>query len=312
MAEKLTKNERREQARERARLAQEEERRRQRRRRLMIQGGIVVGVLAVLAIVALILSQTLRPAGPGPLNMASGGAVFTKGLQVVETPALQPGEERQAPDADFDVPPTEVSIYVDYMCPYCGAFEQQYGSVLRDHLETGDINLEVYPINFLDSTSLGSKYSTRAANLFACVVEQQPDVAFTLHNTLLSAGVQPEENTTGLTDEQLLDQAEAAGAENTIELRQCVREVRFGAFIAANYKAVSETGVQGLADGAQLIGADGVQLQAADQPQRLVSTPTVIVNGRQWNQAVDGDFAGYLEKVVAAAGQPEEEADAEE
>ena len=297
MAEKLTKNERRERAREQARLAREAEKRREKRGRLMLQGGIVVGVLAILAVVALVLTQTMKPAGPGPENMASGGVVFTKDLKVVETPALQAGSERKAPEVDRKQLPLDVSIYVDYMCPACGAFEQQYGTMLENYVGSGDVNLQVYPLNFLDSASLGTKYSTRAANMFACVVEQQPDVAFKLHNTLLSAEVQPKEGSTGLTDDQLLEQAKSAGAELTTELRQCVKDVRFGSFISANYKAVSETGVQGLAKGAQMFGPGGTELQPANQAQRLVSTPTVIVNGQQWNQARDGDLESYLLKV---------------
>ena len=75
--EKLTKNERREQAREQARLARENEKKREKRNRLLLQGGIVATVLVILGIVGLVLSQTLKPAGPGPLNMISGGATFT-------------------------------------------------------------------------------------------------------------------------------------------------------------------------------------------------------------------------------------------
>ncbi|MFT4232122.1 MAG: hypothetical protein QM606_05000, partial [Leucobacter sp.] len=59
---------------------------------------------------------------------------------------------------------------------------------------------------------------------------------------------------------------------------------------------VSETGVLGLAKGAQMYDRDG-GLQSADGPQRLVSTPTVIVNGKQWDQSVDGDLESYLLKV---------------
>ncbi|QZY52971.1 DsbA family protein [Leucobacter tenebrionis] len=309
MSEKLTKNERRERAREQARLAREAEKRREKRGRFLLQGGIVLGVLAILAVVALILTQTMKPAGPGPENMASGGVVFTKDLKVVETPALQSGEDREAPEVDRKQLPLDVTTYVDYMCPACGAFEQQYGTMLENYVGSGDVNLQVYPLNFLDSASLGTKYSTRAANLFSCVVEQQPDVAFKLHNTLLSADVQPAERTAGLTDDQLLEQAEAAGAELTTELRQCVKDVRFGSFIAANYKAVSENGVQGLAKGAQLFDSNGTELQPAGEPQRLVSTPTVIVNGQQWNQARDGDLESYLLKVKSEVEKSAAKAD---
>lgn len=291
-----TKNERRSQAREQARLAREQEKKREKRNRLFLQGGIVLGVLAVLAIVGLVLTQTMKPAGPGPQNMASGGAVFTKDLKVVETPALQSDEQREAPAVDRKQLPLDVTTYVDYMCPACGAFEQQYGTMLENYVGAGDINLQVYPINFLDGTSLGTKYSTRAANLFSCVVEEQPDVAFKLHNRLLSAEVQPAEGTTGLTDDQLLDQAKEAGADITTELKQCVKDRTFASFIDGNWKQVSEVGVLGLAKGERLLSADGVNPQP-EGPQRLVSTPTVIVNGKQWNQNVDGDLETYLLKV---------------
>lgn len=301
-----TKNERRSQAREQARAAREQEKKREKRNRLFLQGGIVLGVLAVLAVVALVLTQTMKPAGPGPQNMASGGVVFTKDLKVVETPALQSDAKREAPAVDRKELPLDVTTYVDYMCPACGAFEQQYGTMLENYVGAGDINLQVYPINFLDGTSLGTKYSTRAANLFSCVVEEQPDVAFKLHNRLLSAEVQPAEGTTGLTDDQLLDQAKEAGAELTTELKQCVNNRTFASFIDGNWKQVSEVGVQGLAKGEFMLSSDGVNPQP-EGPQRLVSTPTVIVNGKQWNQNVDGDLETYLLKVK---GEFEQKSDA--
>ncbi|WP_053387103.1 DsbA family protein [Leucobacter japonicus] len=307
-----TKNERRAQAREQAAAARVQEKKREKRNRIFLQGGIAVGVLAVLAIVALVLTQSIKPAGPGPENMASGGAVITKDLKVVSGPALEAGGDRVAPETNTDELPVNVTLYADYMCPYCGQFEQQYGTMFENYVGSGDVNLEIYPLNFLDNASLGTKYSTRAANLFACVVDQQPDYAFKLHNTLLSADVQPAESTTGLTDDQLVEQAVAAGAEDTTELRQCVKDRQFGSFIAANYKQVSEVGILGLAKGAQLLSADGVTPQDADQPQRLVSTPTVIVNGQQWSQSRDGDLESYLLKVKGELEQNQKNASSDE
>lgn len=297
--ERLTKNERREQAREKARLARESEKKREKRNRLLLQGGVVLGVLAILAIVGLVLTQTLKPAGPGPENMASGAVTFTEGFKVVETPALQPDQVREAPDLSWEELPIDVTVYVDYMCPACGAFEQTYGSMLENYVDSGDITLSLFPLNFLDATSMGSKYSTRAANLESCVVEQQPDFAFALHNRLLSANVQPSEGTTGLTDDQLIEQAELAGATADTELKQCVKDQRFAEFIASNTKSATETGLWGLAEGAQLLDGTGQALQP-EGPQRLISTPTVIVNGQQWSSGRDGDLEAYLLKVKAA------------
>jgi len=306
MAEKLTKNERRAQAREQARIAREAEKKREKRNRLMLQGGIVLGVLAILAVVAVVFAQSMKPAGPGPVNMASGGVTFGADLKVQPTPALESGAERQARDVDWDSLPLDVEVYVDYMCPACGAFDQTYGTMLENYIGSGDINLTVYPINFLDPSSKGSKYSTRAGNLMGCVVEQQPDVAFKLHNLLLSKPVQPAEGTTGLTDDELLKQAEAAGVSVDTEIKKCVKDQRFADFINGNAKQVLETGMLGLADGARLVRPSQENLQGVDEedlqpegPQRLASTPTVIVNGHQWWSPRDGELEAYLLKVKA-------------
>lgn len=302
---RLTKNERREQARAQAKAAREAEQRREKRSRLFLQGGIVLGVLAVLAIVGLVLTQTMKPAGPGPQNMASGGAIFTKDLKVVETASLQPKEDREAPEVDRKQLPIDVTTYVDYMCPGCGSFEQQYGTMFENYVGAGDINLQVFPLNFLDGSSLGSKYSTRAANAFSCVVAEQPDAAFVLHNALLSAEVQPKQGTTGLSNDELLAQAKDAGAELTPELTECINNTSFASFIDGNWKQVSEVGLLGLAKGERLLSPDGATLQEEGK-QLLVSTPTVIVNGKQWSSTRDGDLESYILKVK---GELEQQAD---
>lgn len=308
-----SKNERRSQAREQARLAREAEKKRDKRRRLYIQGGVVLGVLAILAIVGLVLTQSMKPAGPGPKNMNSGAAIFTKDLKVVPSASLtDPAAERVAPKTNRDELPLDVAVYVDYMCPACGAFEAQNGVMLENYVGSGDANLAIYPINFLDGQSLGTKYSTRAANAFGCVVEQQPDVAFELHKALLSPEVQPQERTPGLDDKALLKQAEAAGAEPTNELKSCIQDRPFSSFFTENYTKAGE-GISGLADGQRLLmPQSATELQPEDGPQRLVSTPLVLVNGQQWNEGRDGSLETFMLKIkgeIEQAGAAEAQTD---
>ncbi|XPP26613.1 MAG: DsbA family protein [Leucobacter sp.] len=302
---RLTKNERREQAREQARLAREAEKKREKRNRLFLQGGVVIGVLAILAIVGLVLMQTLKPAGPGPQNMASGGVVIEQDLAVVPGPALESGEDRVAPEVDRTQTPLDIAIYVDYTCVHCAEFEQAYGSVLENWVGSGDATLKIYPVNILDASTGSSRYSTRAANALACVVDQNPEdgVAFNLHNTLLSEAVytRVQENA-GLSDEELVEQAERAGFAVNDEFRQCVKDVRFASFIAQNTKAATETGILGLAEGAQLAQDESngvIQFQPEGGPQRLRGTPLVIVNGQEWRSTRDGEFEMYLAKLKA-------------
>ena len=295
-----TKNERRQAAREQAQKAREAEKKREKRNRFFLQGGIVVGVIAILAIVGIVIATAVKPAGPGPKNMASGGVTFIKDLKVKETPALAAGAERKAPEVDWNKSPVDVTVYADYMCPACGAFEQTYGTMLENYVGAGDITLRIYPLNFLDNASQGTKYSTRAANMFSCVVQEQPDVAFKLHNLLLSKEEQPQEGTPGLTDAQLLDVAKKAGVKVDDTLKNCVNEGTFKGFIDQNTKQVLENQILGLAKGAQLVANPQTgELQKAGEPQRLKSTPTVIINGKQWVPQRDGELEPYILKLKA-------------
>ncbi len=308
---RLSKNERRQQARDQARVAREKEQKREKRNRLFLQGGVVLGVVAVLAVVGLIIAQAMAPAGPGPKNMASGGVIFGEDLQVVEGPALEQADaSRVAPAVNRDELPLDVTVYVDYMCPACGNFETQHGTMLEQYVGSGDLELTVYPINMLDTQSLGTKYSSRAGNLMACVVEQQPEFAFALHNRLLSPAVQPGNGNDILTDDQLVEQAEAAGATANTELRQCVKDQRFSPFIAGTYKQVSERGIIGLAEGAQMTDMNTLEPIPADQPQRLTSTPTVLINGRHWVEQLHGGLEEYILKLKSELEG--EETDAED
>ena len=295
--EKLTKNERRQQAREQARKAREAERKREKRNRLLLQGGIVVAVLAVLVIIGLVVANSLKPAGPGPKNMASGAVVIGKDLQVVETPALEPDGTRKGNNTGFDQKPLPVTVYFDYMCPACGSFEQQYGQMLEQYTGAGDIQLGLYPITFLDPASGGTNYSSRASNVLGCVVEQQPEKTLAYHKMVLSEGVQPTEGGTGLSDKELIRVAADAGVDTTKEFKSCVTDRQFVPFAQANTKQAIERGVLELKDGETLVGNTQTgESQEAGEPQRLVSTPLVLVNGKQWNPGVDGDLEAYILK----------------
>lgn len=314
MAEKLTKNQRREQAREQARVAREQEKKREKRRKLYIQGGVVLGAIAVLAIVGLVLTMTMKPAGPGPKNMASGGFVVGKDLVVEKTAALQPGESRVAPKTDRSKTPLDVTVYVDYSCTHCADFEQTNGSMLETWVGSGATTLEIYPVNILD-TAATNKYSTRAANLVSCVVDEgsDPGVAFKLHNKLLSADVYKRfaENS-GLSDDELLDIAGQVGVNVDDNLKQCVKDLRFGSFIDQNRVAATTEGILGLAKGAQLADDQtGTKLQPADKPQVLRGTPLIIVNGQEWRQGSES-LEQYLLKLQSEIDQKNGVADKEE
>ncbi|UPL13449.1 DsbA family protein [Microbacterium galbinum] len=104
----------------------------------------------------------------------------------------------------------EVDVFVDFMCPICGDFEDAYGAQLQSAAASDDITLNIHPISILDRYSQNTKYSTRAAGAAYCVAENAPDSFLDFFNFMFAN--QPQENTAGYTDEELASYAEQVGA----------------------------------------------------------------------------------------------------
>ncbi len=287
---RLTKNERRAQARETARLQQQQRQRRERLTKGLTIGGILVGAIALVAIVTLVIVNAIRPPGPGPENMASDGIVIGQGFTAETTPAVAADEPPVATEERDDV--VQIRVYQDYLCPFCGEFETANGEYIDGLLEDGVATIEYHPVSFLDRLSLGEQYSTRAANAAACVAEAAPD-AFHDWNRLMYEN-QPAENTEGLTDDELIDIASQAGVDTNAAFSECIESVQFEGWVErATQDAQLEPGPS---------GEDGIE---------ITGTPTVIVNGEQY-RGQPSDAASFTAFVQAALGQVGGGSDAEE
>lgn len=280
--DRLTKNERREQAREKARIMREEQRKKERRTKLFVQGGIILGSLGVIALVTVLIVNAVRPAGPGPLNMLSDGLRIGQGFVAATTPALQPGEE-PVPSEPSDGDVIDIQMYVDYLCPFCGAFEATNAEYINGLLDNGGAMVEIHPVAILDRLSNGTRYSTRAANGFACMANYSPNQAYEFHQLLFVN--QPAENTPGLDDDQLVELTVQAGAENQDEVAQCIRDQKFRAWVGDARERALNNPIPNT-DGATVTG-----------------TPTVVVNGQKYPGAVDDpvQFAAFVVQVAGDA-----------
>lgn len=210
MNENESSRARRDAARERARAARAAEQSRRRRLRTLGISGIIVGGLAVIAVVVLVIANSVQPAGPGPRNTASDGVLLT-GVNG----RIVPVETRAVPDGGTPTPTeqdgseTAITIYADYMCPYCNQFETAQMSRIRQWVEDGTATLELHPLGLLDRVSLGSRYSTRSAAAAACVADHDPDAFLAFNSSLYEH--QPSESTRGLTNDELASLARGAG-----------------------------------------------------------------------------------------------------
>ncbi len=281
-----SKNERREAAREKARQLREEQKRRERRNKAFLFTGIGVAAVAIVAVVAFIIFTSIRPAGPGPANMASDGIKIGENLEAVTTAALPAGED-PVPSEPNPAGVADIRIWVDYLCPFCGQFEETNSEQIESWVTEGSATLEIHPISILNSQSQGSRYSTRAANAAACVANYSPNTFYDFNSILFQN--QPDEGTPGLDNAALVDLAQEAGVESAGRIEDCITDGEFTNWVTdATTRAL--TGPLPDTDVAKVTG-----------------TPTVIVNGVQYSGSLTDptEFAAFvLEQTAEAAATP--------
>jgi len=196
---------------------------------------VSVAVVVVLVLVAaLVVWMNNSGAGPGP-----GTAPDSANIDA-ETGAISIGDGEDTMDT-----------YIDFMCPVCNQFEQAYGEAISGLIDDGTITLNIHPISILDRQSQGTEFSTRAASAMYCVASEDPDAALPFMQAMYAN--QPQEGSSGLTDAQIADIADTAGATNSAA---CITDGRYKKYVT------SMTGKTPVAPGAAGIG-----------------TPTVAVNG---------------------------------
>ena len=126
--------------------------------------------------------------------------------------------------------------------PNCKAFEDATGPTLAQLIADGTVQAHVHGMAFLD-TSANDRYSTRALNAAAAVVDAAgPDAFETFHDLLFAH--QPAEGGSGLTDDQLIAYALQAGASGaTVE--SGITDLVYGDWVARATGQASKDGVTG-------------------------------------------------------------------
>lgn len=275
-------SESREAARERARELRHQHRKTERRRRLIVFGSIGGGVLVLVGAVWIVLASFATSGGRGPLNMQSDGIKIGAGFEAVRTPGLAEGADPR-PAASNPPQVVAIQVYLDYLCPNCGVFHERNGGLLADWVESGAATVEYHPIAIFTSKSAGTQYSIRAANAAACVAEFAPDDFFDFNAALFED--QPEEGTPGLSDEEILDRAAAAGVANLAEVRSCVEQKRFRSWVVD----ATQRALEGPLPGTEI--------------DAVTTTPTIVVNGERFEYTTAFDPDEFAQFVAETLGQ---------
>lgn len=239
--------------REQLQQQREKEAKERRVRNLITYGILGVAVLAIVGVIAAVVISSRN----APVAQGGGAATGDYTLVVGEADA-----------------PVTVSIFQDYMCPFCGRFERANRADLEAMVTDGTAKIEFHLMNFLDDTSQGTKFSTRAANALVTVAKAEPTKVMAFNAALFDA--QPEEGTAGLTDAQIADLARQAGVSN--EVVATFAQLANQDFVNRSNTAAFSAGVQ--------------------------STPTIKIDGVTWpGEGNTGQMyeAGALKAAVAEA-----------
>lgn len=276
MSTNQTKAQRRDAARAEALALQKKQQSREKRSRLIVLSALGLGLVVLVVAVVLIFLEGQKTPMEKVDNFPAG---------VVEQTGIPVGADGVAGTENEGA--KTLDVYVDYMCPICGQFESLNGASITEMREASDITLVVHPVSILDRLSEGTEYSTRAASAAAWVADRAPEQFNAFHEALFAS--QPEENTPGLSDEQLAQVAEQAGVPADVATGIADGEAHetFGEWVeAATESATTDPDLAG---------------------DRGFGTPRLQIDGELWGTQNEWQAPGALETAImgddAAGGE---------
>lgn len=304
---KPTKAQRQADARAKAAQLRKEQERQARRNKIVSISVLVVVVLAAVAVVGF----TLKTQKDNEARYSS--AVFGAGAQNVVAPALADVPAPSTASDEGGIPVSAagvgetgaddvvVTIYFDFMCPYCGQFDEANSADLEALAAEDGVTIDYRPISFLDAQSKGTNYSSRAANAAAVVADQDGE-----HFSAFVTGLyenQPSEGSTGLSDDEIRDIAVEAGVPAAVA--DTFTDTVEGTYTVAD----DETEKTGTWRTFAAWVAAATNQMRLDMGERF-GTPTVLIDGEKWPGEggdagalyVQGELKAAVEAAVAAKG----------
>jgi protein-disulfide isomerase len=276
---KPTKAVRRDEARAKAAQMRKEQERKAKRNRIRAITGLAVAVVALVAVAFTIVNQNKAN------EAANSDVVYGQGVENVVAPALADVTSPAPANDSGGIPVSsdgvgsvgdgdvDLTVYFDYMCPYCGQFDTTNAADMDALIEEGGVTITYHPISILDRMSAGSSYSTRAANATAIVADKSPE-NFTAFVTALYKD-QPTEGTSGLSDAEIADIAQGVGVP--ADVTDTFTDTVDGTFATDTEDSVAGTWRTFAPWVAAATGQAG-----KDLPK--LSTPAVLINGTAFNE----------------------------
>ncbi|MFC3576303.1 DsbA family protein [Streptomyces yaanensis] len=215
-------------ARERLAVEREKQKAAEKRRRTLIVGGAVVGVLALATVVGVLAAN----AGKSGKSGATGPATVPSGATGKDALAIPVGK---------DSAKSALTVWEDFRCPACKAFETVYSPTIHQLADAGQLRVEYHLVTLIDG-NLGGSGSLRAANAAACA---QDAGKFREYHDVLYRN-QPSETKDSYADNaKLIDLAGKVGGLDTPAFQKCVNDGTHDSWVAKSNAAFQSGGFSG-------------------------------------------------------------------
>ncbi|MFJ8646694.1 thioredoxin domain-containing protein [Streptomyces sp. NPDC093546] len=215
-------------ARERLQKEREQQKARDRRRRTLLVSAAVVGVLGLAAVVGVIAANTGDKndgSGDGPVTAPSGAA----------------GKDGLAIPAGATDAPSTLTIWEDFRCPACAQFENAVRDTVHELTESGQVKVEYHLATIIDG-NMGGTGSLNAANAAACA---QDAGKFVPYHDVLYQNQPPEPDDAFAKDDRLFELAAKVPGLDTPAFRSCVAEGKHDGWVNKSAQAFREGDFRG-------------------------------------------------------------------
>jgi protein-disulfide isomerase len=235
-------------ARERLAVERQKQKAADKRRRALIVGASVVCVLALATVVGVLAAN----AGKSGKSGASGPAIAPSGATGKGALAIPVGK---------DSAKSTLTVWEDFRCPACRAFETAYRPTIHELTDAGKLKVEYHLVTLIDGNLRGSG-SLRAANAAACAQDAGKFSAY--HDVLFDN--QPKETQDAFSDNaKLIELARKVSGLDTPTFEKCVKDGRHDSWVAKSHAAFQSGGFTGTPTvllGGKNIFADRTMTQA--------------------------------------------------
>ncbi|MBL1106138.1 thioredoxin domain-containing protein [Streptomyces sp. 5-8] len=214
-------------ARERLAVEREKQKATEKRRRTLIVGASVVCVLGLAAVIGVVAANSGKHKAGN-----AGPAVAPSGAQGKDSLAIPVGK---------DGAKSTLTVWEDFRCPACQAFEAAYRPTLHELADAGKLRIEYHLVRLIDG-NLGGSGSLRAANAAACA---QDAGRFRDYHDVLYANQPKETDDAFASNDKLIALAGKVKGLDTPAFRKCVTDGTHDSWVDKSNQAFRAGGFSG-------------------------------------------------------------------